>query len=157
VIRDLLMRDRVTAQRLLSWVVNLMRDGTDVNLQDNSGRTPLSWAAERGHETVIRELLMQDGVIAQYGQTLLSWVVNLMVNLMRDETNVNLSDNSGRTPLSWAAERGHETVIRELLMSSKVNINLKDNSERTALWWAEQNSHEAVVSLLSRGIESTSI
>jgi len=29
-------------------------------------------------------------------------------------------------PLSWAAERGHEAVVKLLLKTGKVDVNLKD-------------------------------
>lgn len=35
--------------------------------------------------------------------------------LSTGEVDVNAKDNSGRTPLSWAAERGHEAIVQLLL------------------------------------------
>jgi ankyrin repeat protein len=36
-------------------------------------------------------------------------------------------NNDGQTPLSWAAVKGHEVVMKLLLDSGKVNPNAKDN------------------------------
>jgi len=58
--------------------------------------TPLSWAASKGHEAVVKLLVGRDGV------------------------DVNWKDNTSRTPLLWAAERGHEAVM-ERLVGSDVN------------------------------------
>ena len=41
----------------------LAKDGVDPDSKDgNHGRTPLSWAAENGHEAVVKLLLAKDGV-----------------------------------------------------------------------------------------------
>ncbi len=55
------------------------------------GQTPLSWAAENGHEAVVQQLLAKGADI----ETKDTWY--------------------GRTPLSWAAENGHEAVVQQLL------------------------------------------
>ena len=54
----------------------------------------------------------------------------------------------GRTPLWWAAERGHEAVVKLLLETGKANADSKDKDGRTPLSWAAASGHEAVVKLL---------
>jgi ankyrin repeat protein len=57
-------------------------------------------------------------------------------------------DVEGRTPLSWAAENGHEAMVRVLLGNQYVHSDSSDNEGRTPLSWASENGHEAVVKLL---------
>lgn len=63
---------------------------TLLDARDSDGRTPLSYAAENGHDDIARFLLAK-GAEAQSGGTL------------------------GRMPLHWAALKGHSEVVRLLL------------------------------------------
>jgi hypothetical protein len=88
----------------------------DVDAKDDNGWTPLSWAAERGHEAVVK-LLLGTGKV-----------------------DVDAKDEEyGWTPLSLAAENGHEAVVQLLLGTGKVDIDTKDNDGRTPLSWAAEN------------------
>ena len=53
----------------------LLEQGAEVDAKDSSGWTPLSWAAEKGREAVVK-LLLEQGAEADakdtYGQTPLS-------------------------------------------------------------------------------------
>jgi hypothetical protein len=66
------------------------------------GRTPLSYAVERGNEEVVKLLLGHPGVEA------------------------DSKDIYGRTPLSYAAEEGNEEVVKLLLGRPGVEADSKD-------------------------------
>jgi hypothetical protein len=57
-------------------------------------------------------------------------------------------DRYGRTPLLWAADSGHEAVVKLLLETGKAEADLKDEFGRTPLWWASEKGDEAAVKLL---------
>lgn len=84
----------------------------DINATNPHGRTPISIAAERGHDTVVRLLLGQD------------------------EIKPDLKDRQGRTPLSYAAEQGHATVVKSLLERDDVDPNSRDKNDLTPLLYA---------------------
>jgi ankyrin repeat protein len=66
----------------------------------------------------------------------------------REGADVKSKDSHGRTPLSWAAECGHEAVV-ELLLEKGADVESKDGEYgQTLLWWAAEKGREAVVKLL---------
>ncbi|KPA38507.1 nacht and ankyrin containing protein, partial [Fusarium langsethiae] len=136
--------------------------GTDIDVRDGSGRTPLSWAAEEGHEDVARLLLGTDKADVDAkdngrGWALLTWAARNLRNafakltivkwlLATGQVDVDAKDNNGRTPLSWAARHGHEAIVKLLLATGKVDVDAKDTEYgRTPLSWAAENGHEAIV------------
>ena len=69
--------------------------------------------------------------------------------LLRHGRRPDLKDSYGRTPLSWAAENGHDGVVKLLLETGKVNADSKDVTfGRTPLIWAAGNGHDGIVKLL---------
>ncbi|KAJ5962647.1 ankyrin [Penicillium viridicatum] len=59
----------------------------------------------------------------------------------------DLRDDDGRTPLSWAAENGHQTIV-ELLLGKGAHLTSRDNYSRTALSRAAGSRHENIIKLL---------
>ncbi|EHK42208.1 hypothetical protein TRIATDRAFT_302393 [Trichoderma atroviride IMI 206040] len=64
------------------------------------------------------------------------------------QADINSKDTYGRTPLLFAARKGHEAVVELLLTTGQANINSKDVFGLTPLSSAAENGHEAVVNLL---------
>jgi ankyrin repeat protein len=125
---------------------------------DEEGRTPLHYAAERGHETIVNGLLNLDevatnsrdkhddtplGLAAEWGH---ETVVKLL--LQRDDVKTNSRYKYGLTPLALAAENGHETVVKLLLQLDDVTTNSKDDIGDTPLARAAGHGQETVVKLL---------
>ncbi|PGH35704.1 hypothetical protein GX50_01417 [[Emmonsia] crescens] len=81
----------------------------------------------------------------------LAWAEMLLKHYASDgvlfRRHASRKDSYGRTPLFWAATRGHEDVVK-LLLDHGVNINSKDRSKLTALHIAVTGEHKDVVSLL---------
>ena len=116
----------------------------------NSGRTALSWAAGNGHEGVVRLFLGTRfvnpvNIGRRWGEA--RRVAGLLVG--RRYVDPDSSSGSGRTPLSWAAEKGHEGIVKLLLRRKDVNPDTPDTmSGRTPLSLAAKNGHEGIVKLL---------
>ena len=92
--------------------LNEMMAFCKVDLGDESGRTPLSWAAGHGQEACVWLLVERDGV------------------------DIDARDNKGVTPFMYAAKGGQEAVVRLLIERNGLDINARDNDGRTPLIWA---------------------
>ncbi|RSL38004.1 hypothetical protein CEP53_015273, partial [Fusarium sp. AF-6] len=131
------------------------KDGVNIDAKDWDGRTPLFWAAAKGHKTVVG-LLLERGTdfnaADNEDRTSLAYaavnghepVVRLLLERGAD---VEAKDEEGQTPLSYAAENGHEAVMR-LLLERGADVEAKDEEGRTPLFWAAANRREAAVQLL---------
>ena len=66
-----------------------------------------------------------------------------------ESSNVNFSDNVGRTPLYLASWKGHTEVVRKFLEDPKIDVNLAEkNIGATALYIASALGRDGVVELL---------
>lgn len=108
----------------LPVVRSLLEAGVDPDIQEwGNNRTALSFAAERGYETIVEALL--DGNAA-----------------------VDLADNDDRTPLSWAAMNGHVDSV-DILLRSNANTRTKDlEFGWTPFLWAIKHEQESVIQIL---------
>ena len=75
-------------------------------------------------------------------------VTDLAKRFLEAEPVVNPKDSDGRTPLSWAAERGNAAVVKELVDRHDLVADSQDEEGQTPLSWAASYGHIAVVQLL---------
>ncbi|KAM5464207.1 hypothetical protein MauCBS54593_007026 [Microsporum audouinii] len=80
-----------------------------------------------------------------WARTLLDYSSTKSVTTFRRP--ISRRDTYGRTPLFWAAARGHRDMV-ELLLDHGAKINAKDGNKLTALHVAITGTHKEVVSLL---------
>ena len=98
--------------------------GAEPDAVDRDGRTPLSWAAEKGFVEVVKILLQK------------------RVNLEHRRTP------PGFTPLVYAAAENEDTTVMELLLKAGAQVVYKDKDQCTALQGAISRGRPAAVELL---------
>lgn len=117
---------------------------TEPDSEDYFGRSPLLWPAESGHNKVARLPLTKE-CCATEGTTMTAnrlWpgrqgngheaVVSALLG--DPDVDVDCKNFDNRTPLSYAAENGHERIVRLLLATGKVDTLVEDDkSSRTPL------------------------
>ncbi|KAM0078874.1 hypothetical protein ACKRZS_008740 [Fusarium odoratissimum] len=135
------------------------------NMRDSDGRTALSYAAEKGHDTVVKLCLdkvdLDIDSSDKYDRTPLWWaatrgheaIVKLLINT--GKVDVDAQDREGRSPLRCAVEHGYEAIIKLLHNEGKCDLNIQDEFGQTALSWAAKRGQEARVKLLlnSSGVD----
>jgi len=135
-----------------------------------NGRQRLSQAAERGDEREV-ELLLKDGRLDPNSRdndcTPLLWVVKFYPRISEDfkrrrlkyqtvakllladlRVDPNCRDGDGRTPLSYAAERGTRELVGLLLSNDRIDPDCADSDGRTPLSRAASENHKEVVAML---------
>jgi ankyrin repeat protein len=162
----------------LELVKALISAGTDVNVKDDYGATPLHYAAKGNFPEVVKYLLeMGADVHAKddMGKTPLHYVVEgsdiyeatkpdedpspeerrrieIMRLLIERGANVNAKDHEGRTPLHYAAFSDTPFKLARYLVDRGTDINAKDEGGYTPLDGAELMANDELVEyLLKRG------
>ncbi|UKZ69090.1 uncharacterized protein TrAtP1_010103 [Trichoderma atroviride] len=76
-------------------------------------------------------------------------IEKVLENLLGEQgSDPDMSDDFGRTPISYAAGNGYETVAKQLLDTLAINSDSTDNDGQTPLMWAAKEGHSTVVELL---------
>lgn len=131
-----------------SGVINL-------NKKDYYGKTPLYWAAYKGHKLCMEELLKFGAKVntqCRHGGTPLHAVVSLYPEcallLIKNGADVNQSDNWGVTPIYLAATNGQLEVIHYLIAAgAHLNIRNKNTGELPKQLESKKSLCDKVLSL----------
>ncbi|XP_061456307.1 histone-lysine N-methyltransferase EHMT1-like [Rhineura floridana] len=130
-----------TAQHLLS------QRTAAVNSQDACGRTPLFWATEYRHESLVELLLSHGADVAardNEGNLCLHWAayvgcVPIARMLMDAGSDLNTSNAQGDSPLHLAAqERRYECLV--LFLAHGANVSLKNKAGQVPLQCSKHSS-----------------
>ncbi|KAF3131790.1 hypothetical protein TWF703_007509 [Orbilia oligospora] len=133
----------------------LKTNNTDLEAQDDNGRTPLALAAWWGHNEVI-DLLLDKGANLETKddddqtpllQSVIQGSDEVVKLLLGRGADMECKDGFGRTPLLWAAWRGYEKITR-LLLEEGADVEAQDNDGRTPLSWAVWWGNEKAINLL---------
>ncbi|KXH46950.1 hypothetical protein CSIM01_13011 [Colletotrichum simmondsii] len=101
----------ITAEGFLSETQDLLQQGANPNTLSAQGTLALCEHARRGDLDAVKLLLDH-------------------------EADVNLSDASGRTAISYAAETTDPAMARLLMAVPGIDVNLKDGDLRAPVWYA---------------------
>jgi ankyrin repeat protein len=62
-------------------------------------------------------------------------LTGVIMALLKNRHNPDVKDSWGRMPLRWAAENGHEAVVK-LLLEKGAELDVKGSGDQTLLWRA---------------------
>ncbi|GKU10651.1 unnamed protein product [Fusarium langsethiae] len=141
-------------------VVDLIsgRSDIDINVWDANGTTALCWAVRSRDISIVARLLEKGGDLEMEnssGQTMLAVAAengdSKMVTFLLENgalPNPKPKGKYGKAPLTYAAMKGHETIVKLLLGFEGVAIDAEDQDERSPLTHAAEHGHEGIVKLL---------
>lgn len=143
-------------QQRLQMVKDLIDNGADVNQTDDSGATPLHWAANKGYEAIAKVLINNgaevDAVDNNFYATPLLWasydgslaVVKVLVN---NGADVNMVNSMGNTALHNCAIQGYPNIAK-LLLKNAIDVSIVNYDGKTALEIAEANGNTGVANAI---------
>ena len=109
------------------WLDDQLRMVPTSPAPDSGWLSALHIAAQRGHEGILRSLML------------------------RGNLDYNGQDSDGRTPLMLAVIGNHEKAV-ELLLAHGAKLDVTDQEKRSALHWAVLYQHERVLRLILEGL-----
>ena len=109
----------------------------------------LRYTEDSGRERDLDKVDGETKFTGLHGVAFLGVVEVVSAVLKMKEWDINAADCFGCTALIWAAEKGHEAIVKMLLERKDVNPDLADTvAGRTPLSWAAENGHVGVVQML---------
>lgn len=153
---DLIRRgDRAAALEMIS-------SGTDVNVAQGDGTTPLHWAVYKIDAELVARLLARGAkpnVVNAYGSSPLAEAVKiadagLVRPLLDAGADAQAPNLDGQTPLMLAARAG-TLEVAELLVERGADVNAREawRGQTALMWAADANAPELAKFLIANGAE----
>ncbi|CAH1397055.1 unnamed protein product [Nezara viridula] len=151
-----------------SVLVHMLKKKLNINERDGEGMTPLQWAAIRGHEDVLKKLLVFEADVhsLDYGNftalhlSVISGKPEAVRVLLQHGSEVNAVNLDGDTPLHLAVKKGDFDIV-ETLLEHGAFTNISNCKGKYALDLAIEEQHLAIVKLLKSvraiGEDSTAV
>lgn len=136
-----------------------------IDVVDNTGRTALSWAAQRGDEIAVQELLKRNADPNRLDHALktpLHWSIAAespacMVLLLQNDANIDAKDGYGRTAMSRVSSGRSEPSFLEALLGFRADVEIEDDEGWRPLHWAAHKNQPGNIALLLKyGADSDS-
>ena len=145
-----------------------MKNGADVDAQDENDGTPLMWACESVNKKAI------DSIYEKYADQAAKCYFKALKHLMKNGADVDAQDENNDTPLMLACESvnkkaidsvyknsGHDVTSSaynyfdavSLLIDQGADVDLQDNSGYSALHFAAGSSHKNGVAINVYGFD----
>eukprot|EP00397_Hematodinium_sp_SG-2012_P009081 GEMP01009155.1.p1 GENE.GEMP01009155.1~~GEMP01009155.1.p1 ORF type:complete len:651 (+),score=146.15 GEMP01009155.1:143-2095(+) len=131
-------------------------------------KTPLHFACDEGHISAVKLLLEHKGdpkELDDDGMTCLHWAaapssdqgvtestLAIVEHLISNKCDVDIRDFEEKTPLYWAASKGHNDVM-EIFVKHKADLNARDSKDTTALHAASAHNAEGQATTVKSLIE----
>lgn len=143
-------------------VVKQLLESNQLDLRNGLLPRSIALAARNGHEKIVQMLLQypECGVtdsgdtcwlgVAQLFNGALKGDSDLVRQLLaRNDVPPDIESKTGHTPLMFASQNGHTTIVKLLLEHKDVSPNTRTRMGKvTALEYAVRHGHESVVKLL---------
>lgn len=143
-----------------------LRFKAEVDAREKSERTPLYFAAEKGHLGVVKRLLSKEAgadvnALDRLNQTVLfkpagKGHVEVVRYLLESGIDPRATDSCGRTALHFAACSAQPETTK-LLLEYKCLVDAKESEGRTALHWISMSGRDNIVPILLENKASTEI
>jgi len=105
----------------LESLKKLVSEGSNVEIEDDWGRTPLIYASKNGRLEIMKYLIEECNA------------------------NVEAKDKLGYTPLMRASMYDHFEIVKYLIEEHNANVEAKSNNGNTPLMWASELSRLEIV------------